>query len=529
MYLAQVLRLVFVRSTSSADGNPARGPAPRENLLVSIALVLVTIIAVGLRAGYLSRPYYQCDEDVTIAVAAGLDYPQRWTTNWIAYPVPQEFHYDEFNFSSYHYLAHGWLTAVERVVSPEHRLTILRALNLPLALATLLFTAMAVRRAFGWLPGAFAAAVVAVLPILVQDSHYARCDSMLTAGVAAILWLVAPRSGLRNWHWAAAGALLGWLVACKFSLVLLGPLLLSAALAGGAARSSAWAEAGGRCGWLGLGGCLGLVAGMPGALTDPHAFWRGVQTLRSYYDGFHPPYSLPDHGRVMGNLLSYFVAIIGPGLLTLAGLGAIHLWRRWPRCWAAGLSLTLVLSVLVFGSQRFIAERNLSAFLPLLAVLAGSGLAWILARTRTLPGLPGRVVPWVATLAVLATLVVPLRLSWRLVSRGFSLAEYKSQLALVDRMAAEAAQQKFVFCREGLVDAESYSAAADVAKAGPTVFAIYDFQDANSKEFIARLARDFGGRILARREGLFPDLPCCTLTTMISARLFVIQCRPGPP
>lgn len=529
MSLPRVLRSIFVPSPLPEGNDPAGCSAQRANLLFALALLGVAIIGIALRAGYLSRPYYQCDEAVTNAVAAGLDYPWRWTTNWIAYPVPPEFHYDEFNFSSYHYLAHGWLTVAERLVSPDHQLTILRALNLPLALASLLFTALAVRRSFGWRPGVFAAAVAAVLPILVQDAHYARCDTMLTAGVASVIWLVAPRADRQNWHWGLAGAVVGWLVASKFSLVLLSPFLLGAAFAEGAARSSGWAEAARRCGWLVLGGSLGIALGMPGAFTDFPAFLRGVRTLLAYYDGFHPPYSLPDHGPVMGSLIAYLWIIIGPGILTAAGLGAIHAWRRTSRPWVAGLVLTLALSVLIFGSQSFIAERNVSPFLPLLAVLAGSGLAWLLARGQTLPGAAGRMAPWLATIAALLALVAPLRLSLRMVTRGFSLNEYHAQLAWVDRVAAENTRQQFIFCREGLTNAESFAAAEKVLRAGPAVFAIYDPQDANSHEFISRLLRDFGGRVLAKREGLFPELPCCTLTTMVSTRLYIIQCSTGKP
>jgi hypothetical protein len=492
-----------------------------------MTLALILALGIGLRAGYLAQPYYQRDEGVTTAVAAGLDYPHRWTTNWINYAVPREFHFDEFNFSSYHYLAHGWLIAAERIISREHQLTVLRALNLSLSLATLLFTAFAVKRTFGWLAGAFAAAVVAVLPILVQDAHYARCDSMLTAGVASLVWLIAPDARKTRWHWAGAGAVAGWLVACKFSLLLLGPLLLGGVIAANTVPSAGWPGMRRISGWLVLGGSLGFAFGMPGAISDPHAFWRGVKTLRSYYAGFHPPYSLPDHGPVMGSLVVYLVIIIGSGTLVLAGLGALYAWRHASRIWVAGLVLTLLVPVLVFGSQTFLAERNVSPFLPLLALLAGSGFAWIVALTRSLPGKAGRVLPWMAAMALLMTLVSPFRLSLRMVARGFSLEEYRTQIALIGKVRAETAKQTFVFCREGLTDAESFAAAEAAVRAGPTVFAIYDFQDANSKEYISRLAQQYSGRVLAMREGLFPELPCCTLTTMISARVLVMQCRPS--
>jgi hypothetical protein len=527
MPLPQAPRLFCFHPAPADGGNGAGTSGHRENLFFSTLLFLVLVLGLGLRAGHLSRPYYQRDEGVTTAVAAGLDYPQRWTTNWIYYPVPPEFHYDEFNFSSYHYLAHGWLVAAESLTSPDNRLTVLRTLNLPLALATLLFTALAARRAFGWLPGVFAAAVLAVLPILVQDSHYARCDSMLTAGVASLLWLLAPRVQLTRWHWAATGAIVGWLVACKFSLLLLGPFLLGAVIADTASRSSGWAGAGRSCGWLAFGGSLGLALGLPGAITDPHAFLRGMRTLLAYYHGFYPPYSLPGGGPIMGNFITYLVMIIGPGILALASLGAVNAWTRGSQIWITGLLLTLISSVLVFGSQRFIAERNISPFLPLLAVLAGSGLALVFALGRKLPGAAGRAGPWIATLALVMTLVPPFRLSLRMVVRGFSLRDLKEQRAFLDVAAAEAAKQKMVFASGSLVDAASFSAAEAVLREGPTVFAIFDFQDANSKEFIVRLARSHGGRVVATREGLFPGLPCCTLTTMLSARIIVLQCRPS--
>jgi len=524
MALLQILRGLASGPASRENGPGAGGAYKTERALFVGALVLVSILGIGLRAGFLSKPYYQVDEGVTLAIATGLDLPSRWTTNWANYDVPPEFRYDEFNFSSYHYLAHGWLQAVGWAGPKESRLTVLRALNLPLALAALIFTALAARHVFGWLPGVFAAAVVAVLPILVQDAHYARCDSMLTAGVAALVWLLAPGAIRARWHWVLIGAVAGWLVACKFSLVLVGPFLLGAVSADHAGRASPWADACRCCGWLLLGGVVGVALGMPGALADPHAFLRGVRTLRAYYDGFHPPYSLPDRGPVVGLLAVYIGTIVGPGILGLAGLGAAYAGYRLPKTWVGGLLGALVVPFVVFGAQSFIAERNLSPFLPLMVFLAAGGAAQVLAWLTRFLRVAGRWVPAIAALVLLVTLAAPFNLSLRMVTRGFSLKEQQEQNAFVQRVAADAAKQKLVFASGSLADAEGLALAEAVLRDGPTLFAIYDFQDDNTKGYVARLARVHNGRVVATREGLFPGLPCCTLTTMISARILVVQC-----
>lgn len=192
--------------------------------------ILLSLVAVGgffARSRYLSRDYFSPDEPVARAVLDHLREPGQWDTNWRVCGAPAPYDYDQFTFSSYHYTLYGW-DRITRCI-PGDELTRLRLLNAFLGVVSVICVGLAGRTLVGACGGIAAAAFVAVAPVLVQDAHYLRCESLLTAGAAILLYL---GSGLRSGGWAAlvGGGVLGVLLACKISALLLAPMLLPRAV-----------------------------------------------------------------------------------------------------------------------------------------------------------------------------------------------------------------------------------------------------------------------------------------------------------
>lgn len=71
-------------------------------------LLLVVLIGVGLQMAYVNHKTYNPDEPIALAVVQNLSFPRQWDTNWAKTDVTEYFRYDQYNFSSYHYLLYFW-------------------------------------------------------------------------------------------------------------------------------------------------------------------------------------------------------------------------------------------------------------------------------------------------------------------------------------------------------------------------------------------------------------------------------------
>ena len=71
-------------------------------------LWIVVLLGVGLRLAYLDHRTYNPDEQIAQAVVKNLSFPHQWDTNWAKSEVIDSFRYDQYNFSSYHYLLYFW-------------------------------------------------------------------------------------------------------------------------------------------------------------------------------------------------------------------------------------------------------------------------------------------------------------------------------------------------------------------------------------------------------------------------------------
>jgi hypothetical protein len=256
-------------------------------------------------------------------------------------------------------------------------------------LAVFLFYLVA-RRWFSEETAVVATALMAVIPLLVQDAHYARPEAFVLAltGAAYLFLLRFDSSHGRLRYLGCASFCFGLLIACKVSLLPMAaiPALLAGRLKdrGGLMRAAGiWA------------GCtlVGVFVGVPDAFFHPAAYWHGVEFLRKQYAGITLPHASIDSTNSVSLTAAYFWQTTG--LLPAFSLaGAVLLAKARRFTVLAATAGPVVFYLAYFASQRTFFERNLSHIVPLMAILAALALTAI-----------GQKIPAKARTAVLVALV----------------------------------------------------------------------------------------------------------------------------
>jgi len=352
-----------------------------------------------------------------------------------------------------------------------------------------------------------AALLAAVATLLVQDAHFSRPEAFVTALTLAAVALSWPREEVSTVAVLGAAAVIGLLVACKVSMLMIGWLPLVPLAAGWRTTPARW--------WLllvGLPGAVvaGFATGVPGALSHPDIFVSGVKHLMTQYAGLHPPHSHMSGGPVADMLGAYFVATVGWPALVCGAVGAGTL--AWRRRWAelALIAGPVVLFVGYFSAKAVFFERNLSHVLPLFLILSAFGAVvvaeWVAGRVRLPVG--------VGVAAILALLVVrPLSVTLPLVQEEFSQA--RSQRHEVFETELRARHPGATWKQTHLLTAEPLDelAAGFKAGGGPVLVRVSDYHDEWTAYHLPQIATRFEMQALTEAPGSFPGMPVCTLLT----------------
>ena len=253
-----------------------------------------------------------------------------------------------------------------------------------------LATWLLARSFLGPRPALLAAALLAVAPLHVRDSHFAVCD------VAAAAWMTAAVAVWRTWRTprgaALAGVCLGVAGGTKFSAGLLAPALLLDVLFDSPGPEAPRGERARRTLLCALGAGVGVLVAFPALLLDASAFVRSFRYQAAFgkapWPGQDPGPSWWLHGRDL-------LRGLGPGGLLLAAWGWLGLARRCrggegsPR--QVALTAYPSLHLLVFLPMPLYFARLDVTLLPFLAVLAGAAVrrvrgagAWTLIAALTL-------------------------------------------------------------------------------------------------------------------------------------------------
>ncbi|MBI4626117.1 MAG: hypothetical protein HY736_23215 [Verrucomicrobia bacterium] len=490
-----------------------------------LAAGAVVSLGFALRVAYHDRGYGHPDETITVEIVKYMRRSGDWDTNWAKADLDPSFRYDQYNFSSHLYANFFFYRLVKLLPgtagwrSELEGFWVYRFFSVALASLAVGQVLRLGQRAGGRAAALGAGVLAATSLLLVQDAHYVRPEAFLTV---LTLWAVAlgwPDGRLRPGRVLGAGFLIGLLVACKVSMLLLAWLPLVPLVV-------AWR--GGETNWrvlaalpLALG--AGFAAGAPGAVAHPDVFLRGVQHLVTQYAGAHPPHSHVHGGPVAGMMARYFVATLGwPAVACFAvGLGGLLWRRRWAEM--ALLAGPVAVFAVFFATQTVFFERNLSPVLPLFFVVAALGALTIGAACAARVRLPG-VGAGVAVLMFGWLLIRPLQLTGPLLWVEFSGRGAQRHDAF--ELALRARHPSAEWMETSLLnDGPLEQLAADFrAGRGPFLLRVTDFSDEWNARHLPLLAARFLARPLAEYPGTFPDLPVCTLQTYHSAhdRYFLV-------
>jgi hypothetical protein len=489
------------------------------------ALALLLLAAAALRLDSLRFDYTHPDEVIAVEVARSMLERGSLDTNWKLAPLPDVFRVPQYNFSAYLMAAAGavglqaWLPGAQAVDT----LHWLRGFSALLGVAVVALTFLAGRRMFDAATGAGAAALVAVNPLLYQDSLYARPETFVTVlALLCIVLLAGRKPPGRGAGWAAA-FLLGVLVATKVSMLLLLPILVLAMdtdEAGAADVSTPGWRAQAAAAWRAgtpmlVALVLGFAAGAPHALTNFADAIEGVMALQRQYTSGHWPHGVPDgtFAERLAHSGGYFRATTGWLFLVAFLGGAAAAIRRERRQLA--VFLLAVATGLQFAAYPTFFERNLSHVVPVFAIFAAyavvSAARIVIRRPRmrlalATAGLAWLIVPSVQTSWLLRFDALPGRsaselLAWR--AQVPPASDARSIYTSWVRDVAEVQGHFGYWC-------------------GPVRIEIPTTEDEDSLRAVADLKARDGFREVARVVSPFSGIPASTLHTYFTPTTVIL-------
>jgi hypothetical protein len=479
---------------------------------LKLVLIVIAVVAAWLRWSYDFNDYFSPDEVVARGVVGALDYPRQWDTSWEHGDVTPVYRYPQYNYSSYHYLLYWWMRLAPKtgIFDLAHG----RSLNAALGGVAVFCVGIAALRIAGPFASLAAALWVAMIPLLVQDAHYLRCEPMLTAGCAMILWLMSAIQLLSAPRAFFAGVILGWLVAAKppAGLIVVYPLVMLCQLGRDTGKYSRVFKL---LALLLAGAVIGFLLGVPYAFVRPIAYVVGMLVLQKQYSAPLPPFTTSDLSASWPMAAQYIWATSGSIFCFFTLWGYCSYLRRCAYQ-AAGLLLVPLLAFLLFGSHAVFTERSYSPFAPMVAIAFGVGFASVARYFATVVRYPV-VQPALCGLALVASLYVPFRLTKAMVFEGFSGREKESQVRFVDQIQQLNPGLKCL--NTALCKPSELEALMTLAQnSRPFWIVVSDYNDCTTAEALEQVRQMPGVREIGRRDGLFSMLPVCSLHTNISPR-----------
>ncbi|MCX6950995.1 MAG: glycosyltransferase family 39 protein [Verrucomicrobia bacterium] len=480
----------------------------------ALACALVVGLGFWLRVAHYHAHYGHPDEAITVEVVGHMRSSGDWDTNWAKAPnLESGLRYDQYNFSSHLLATFGFYRFVKVLPgtlgwrSENGGFWVYRFFSVLLATIAVWQTWRLAERSGGRMVALVAALLAAVATLLVQDAHFSRPEAFVTALTLAAVALSWPREKVSAVAVLGAGAVVGVLVACKVSMLLIGWLPLVPLAAGWRTTPARW--------WLLLGGLplavlAGFAAGVPGAFLHPDVYVSGIKHLMTQYAGLHPPHSHMNGGPVADMIGAYAVATIGwPALgCGAVGVGALAWRRRWAELILIAGPVTLFVGY--FATKAVFFERNLSHVLPLFLILVAVGavaLAEWATRGVKLPVAVG-------VGAILALLVVrPLGGTLPLVQAEFSQARSRRHEVFEAELRARHPGTTWKHTHLLTAGPLDELEAGFKAGGGPVLMRLSDYHDEWTAYHLPLLAARFEVRAVTEAPGSFPDMPVCTLLT----------------
>lgn len=229
-----------------------------------------------------------------------------------------------------------------------------------------------------------AAALLAVLPLAVQDAHYVKHDVPATLLVTVALWLMArcltgPPATSRRLALAAVFCGVAWSTH-YYTVFLAAPLALTA---WSARRARGWRAVVGSTAACGVLAAAVFFLLSPFLLVEPGTAWRDIVANRQIVVD-----RAADAGPLAG-AARYGELLVAPGatwpVVAAALAGVVLVIRRSPL--HAAFLLSFPATFFAFIVNTVPASRYLNPLLPLVALLAAVGIT--AAARRVAPAAPG--------------------------------------------------------------------------------------------------------------------------------------------
>jgi len=471
--------------------------APRPNLNPMLLPALILIAALALRTVSLTTFDTLFDEQITKDVVTGIWHGD-WSNNWKHTVTVRGYGIDLYNFSSYLYadaLVAGTASELSGGLEggkPDLLFWSRLFSALAGAFAVFLFYLVA-RRWFGPRTALIAMLLIAAMPLLVQDAHYARPEAFVVALTVAAYWFVLrfDSSPGRLRYLAYSAFCFGLLIACKISLLpmALVPILFLLRFEDRRFLIRAIGICAG-------GALLGAFLGVPHAFFHPSDYWRGVQFLQHQYATANPPHALIDGANSVSLTALYFKDTMGYLFCLLVFAGAFVLARTRRFLLLAAIVGPVAFYAIYFSLQRTFFERNLSHVAPLMALLAAVALTAL-----------GETIPAKARTAGLAALVAltagpALWVSGKLVfvaMRGTTEQRARSYEDALMKTQQTPVGLVLSLLTEFQVDYVSQSTAA---ASGDLLMRLIDFHDSFTRKHLAEVRQ----REVVREVGYFPSV-----------------------
>jgi hypothetical protein len=502
-------------------------------------IISIMVFAALLRISSLFYPYSHPDEIITVAVSDNVLGTPTLDTNWKNAALPEHFKYAQYNFSGYILVAsavRGLLAWIPPLSNHEHGQTILlRGFSSALGTLCVLITYMLGRQWYGKTVGLSAAVLVALSPLLYQDSLYARPETLFTFLFLASLWLLGLAELPIRWPAFAGCALLGFLVSIKISallllplipLVILRPLLCGASTVGQKASLRASFRSLIVCSPVIFAAlCLGFLAGAPAALANIGDFVHGVAALGNQYTSGHWPHGEPDANFLdrLSYGFRYFAATQGILFFFFCGAGFVALAVR--KDLFGLLAFILVFAIFLrFLSYPVFFERNLSHLIPLAALFCSLGVV----HTVGLISSHRRVRQ--TALAVVVTIVALQPLKVCGVLRIEELTGRQQERVANMRLAMSKSYGVPV-TRLGWVSSLDAVGGHVSESEIPMLLEFWDPGDSYSPQLLNRLNVEKGFGEVGVVESVFPGVPASTLQTYFTptTRFLYRSARPVTP
>ena len=498
----------------------------REQKRISYILVFLCCAVYIFFRLEATNAYKHADEIIPIKIIENIFNTGHWDTNWALASLPKDFKFDQYNFSSY-ILASAVMAkftdVVLKILKMNTNLLIsLRVFSALFHVITILLTYAVGKSLFDSRRiGIVAAWLVAIFPLLFQDSLYGRPESfvaMLT--LLLILQAARHRQKPKILGFLVMGGLLGFLIAAKITFLVLLPL---PCIIGFKRRSEKRWFYMRLIGMFGIGLGIGFVLGAPYALVNWLSYLHGLARSFSTYGGEHRPYGLPD-GDILERLAYswHYFSATGAGwfiLLAVSGWLLLLKERLYANFFIVGL---FFLVVIYFSIKPVFFERNFSFAIPILSMCVGFVIFWGVDRLHG-----NQAIRMVLLGVIIVIVIVPLLLFlWKLDTQVLS-GRYEKQHR---KLCAKLLLQNQYWARAvvgcGLRSDVEYQWLKDHLPKNKqdTIYEISGANDTYTRHYISLAVRELGMRVIAELPSPFQanGLPPSTLYTYHAPQYFFL-------